>query len=219
MKIPGNGTPSSPALAGLLRRRKQYRLRRRAYLSPPEGLDGAPPALIERLQALEREKTDWAHKAEQLQDLAARARADFDNFRKRVAREREEMRTNLLAELLFSFLSPLDHLDLALRAVDGSSDPQAVAEGVKMIHRELVSVMESLGAQRIEAVGVAFDPTIHDAVATGADPSQPPQTVLETLRPGWRLGEKCLRAAMVKVNCAESATPAAPADETGELEE
>ncbi|GEM_PF-2515414 len=183
----------------LLRRRRHFRLRRRNYRELPSA-EGADALLRERLDEAIREKEDWMEKAARAADLGARARADLENFRRRVQKEREELRHALTADVLASFLIVLEHFDLALQAADSSPDPRAVLDGVHMIHRELIGVLESLGIEKINAVGVQFNPAIHEAVATESVPDAPPHAVVAVLRPGWKYRERCLRAAMVKVN-------------------
>jgi len=209
MKSPdSNEVPRLPM--NLLRRRKQFRLRRRFYGESPVAKGGDDDRLQGQIDSLLQEKHDWTAKAAQLQDMLLRARTDLDNFRRRVQREREETRMTLTSDLLLTFLPVLDHFDLAVKAAQTSSDAKAILDGVVMIQRELVGVLQSLGLERIEEAGASFDPTVHEAVATDTVPDQPDHQVLEVMRPGWRYGERCLRAAMVKVNRVEESAPVNP---------
>ncbi len=212
MMVPGTPPPGMPVPAQLLkRRRKTYRLRRRSYHDLPAAAEAADHSeLSALLDEARRDKQEWIEKGAQLQDMAMRARTDLENVRRRVQREREDTRKTLTADLLGGFLPVLDHFDLAVRAAESSSDPRAILQGVVMIQRELLGLLQTLGLERIEDQGLPFDPTIHEAVATGSDPETPDQTILEVMRPGWRYGDRCLRPAMVKVNRVEEASEAKP---------
>lgn len=191
-----------------LKRRKHYRLRRRSYLLPlsPEGA----PALEVDAEQLLAEKKQWMEKAARLQDQLLRTQSDIENIRKRFQREREDTRAQITAELLGVFIPVLDHFDLALNAVETTSDARPLIEGLFMIQRELDGILQSLGLEKITDLGKLFDPTMHEAVATGAEPDKPDHTILEALRPGWRYHKRCLRATMVKVNRLNSAAPPTP---------
>lgn len=194
----------------LLRRRKQFRLRRRHYGECPILQQADDSQAREQVSQLLAEKREWTGKAAQLQDMLLRSRSDLESFRRRVQRDRDDTRTTLTADLLMAFLPMLDHFDLAVRAAQSSSDSKAILEGVVMIQREMVGLLQSLGLDKIEDAGQPFDPARHEAVATETRPDLPDQSIIEVLRPGWRHGDRCLRAAMVKVNRIGESAPASP---------
>lgn len=142
-----------------------------------------------------------AQRDEYLDDLR-RARAEFENYRKRVVRESASQREAGRADVVGSLLDVLDDLDRTLGATEQSSDV-ALAKGVELVASKLVGTLRGQGLERIDDVDVPFDPTRHEAVqhvpvAHGdGQPDQP--TVVEVVRPGYRLGEVVLRAAMVTV--------------------
>jgi molecular chaperone GrpE len=139
-----------------------------------------------------------------LQETLTRRQADFENYRKRVERERSETYNRVVADVVGKLLPVLDNLR---RALDAEASMQAVESdefrhflhGVELIDKQLRDVLEGLGLQPVEAVGQPFDPHIHEAVATEQSDDYEPDTVVQELVRGYRLGEKLLRPAIVKV--------------------
>ena len=132
-----------------------------------------------------------------LDDLK-RLAADFDNYKKRTAREHAQQVVRASAGVVHALLPVLDDLDLALRAVEHGGDVAKLAEGVKLVRDKLQSTLTHVGVERIDALDAAFDPNLHDAVADdGGDGDD--TIVIEELRPGYRLAEHVIRPAMVKV--------------------
>jgi molecular chaperone GrpE len=125
-----------------------------------------------------------------------RALADFDNYRKRIERERGETARSAVAEPLRGFLGVVDNLDRALRA-GGSLDD--LKSGVEMILRQTEDLLKRYGVEEIDAVGQPFDPAIHEAVIRYEDPEAEEQTVSEQFQKGYRYHGRLLRPAMVKV--------------------
>lgn len=132
----------------------------------------------------------------ELRDRSIRALADFDNFRKRSEREREEQRRYSLTEVLRDFLAINDNLDLALQAGGAAED---LKRGVEMIGKQLRDLLRRYGVEEVPAQGDRFDPAIHEAVSRAEDPHVLEPTVSEVLRRGYRVHERLLRPAMVKV--------------------
>jgi molecular chaperone GrpE len=130
------------------------------------------------------------------QQRGLRLLADFDTFRRRVAREREAARQEGRRGALLPLLSVLDTLERALGA--GSSDP-VFYEGVAATQRQLLAALREAGAEPVATVGEAFDPKLHEAVATVPSDGLLPGTVAREVRRGWRLGDELLRPAQVVV--------------------
>lgn len=131
-----------------------------------------------------------------LKDRSVRTLADFDNFRKRSERERQESKRYALAEPLREFLGVVDNLDLALTSGGSAED---LKRGVEMIHRQMLDLLRRFGVQEVEAAGQPFDPTLHEAVAREEDPAVTRATVTGELRKGYKLHDRLLRPAMVRV--------------------
>ena len=131
-----------------------------------------------------------------LRDRSMRTLADFDNYRKRAERERNELKRYALLDPLREFLTVADNLDLALSA-QGSADD--LKRGVEMIHRQMNELLRRFGAVEVPAVGQPFDPTVHEAVAREESAEVKSPTVVAELRRGYKMHDRLLRPAMVKV--------------------
>ena len=138
------------------------------------------------------------------QDAILRRQADFENYRKRVERERTEAHNRVVGEAARKLLPVMDNLSRALdaeRSVETSESAEFrhFLHGVELISKQLSEVLESFGVQPIAAVGERFDPHIHEAVVTEPSDEHEPDTVIEELARGYRIGDRLLRPAMVKV--------------------
>ena len=139
------------------------------------------------------------------QEGVARRQADFDNYRKRIERERGEAYNRVVAEVTRKLLPVLDNLNRALdaeRSIETSESREFrhFLRGVELIGKQLNEVLESFGLQPIPAVGERFDPHIHEAVVTEPSDEHEPDTVIAELARGYRIGDRLLRPAMVKVS-------------------
>jgi len=139
-----------------------------------------------------------------LKDQLARRQADFENYRKRVERERSETYNRVVADVAAKLLPVSDNLK---RALDAESSVEAAESdefrhflsGVDLIWKQLNGVLEALGVKPIPAVGEHFDPHVHEAVVTEATDEYEPDTVMQEILAGYRLGDKLIRPALVKV--------------------
>lgn len=135
---------------------------------------------------------------EALQDQLLRARAEFDNYRKRTGREMEQLRVTATVGLLRDLLPVLDNLE---RALGHAQDPgDGLAQGVDMVLKQFSGVLGAAGLQPIAAKDLAFDPAVHDAIAHFASETCPPDTVIEECERGYRLGDLVLRPSKVVVS-------------------
>src|SRR5207248_1205817 len=142
------------------------------------------------LASLQRERDD-------LLDTTRRLQADFENYRKRVAREQASSAERSTERLLEQLLPVLDSFELAVMNLDQSDVDEMVRKGIDLVYAELVAVMERAGLQRIEANDAPFDPNEHEAVLQDDGDGEP--HVEDVLRTGWKLKGRVLRPAMVKV--------------------
>jgi molecular chaperone GrpE len=133
-----------------------------------------------------------------LQDRLLRTAAEFDNYRKRVERDRRELSEFAAADALVDMLPVIDNLERALQAPSGG-DAEGLRKGVELIHRQMLELLRKRGAKPIEALGADFDPNIHQAVVHESSDRHREGEVMEELQRGYRLGERLLRPAMVKV--------------------
>ncbi|HEV8577522.1 MAG TPA: nucleotide exchange factor GrpE [Thermoanaerobaculia bacterium] len=147
-----------------------------------------------------------------LRDRSMRTLADFDNFRKRSERERQELRRYALLEPMRELLTVADNLDLALSA-QGSADD--LKRGVEMIQRQMQELLRRFGVTEVAAVGQPFDPTLHEAVSREEKEDVKVPTVVAELRRGYRMHDRLLRPSMVKVAVPPETAPAAAGGEEG----
>ena len=133
----------------------------------------------------------------ELTDTLQRVQAEFANYRKRVDRERKDLREFLIAEALSDLLPVIDDLERALQAT--GSDAEALRKGVELIHQQMLDLLRKRGAKAIEAVGTDFDPRIHESVMLESSEAHREGEVIAEFRRGYMLGERLLRPSMVKV--------------------
>jgi len=133
--------------------------------------------------------------------LAQKTRADLENYRRRVARDRDIERLQAQADLLQGILNPIDDLDRALAAAGRERNFDSLFEGLEMVRRSLWKGLGHAGFERIPAEhGDVFDPNVHEAMMKVPHPEVPENHIVEELSPGYRLGERVLRAARVMVS-------------------
>ena len=132
----------------------------------------------------------------ELQLLLARLQAEFDNARKREARERADARDYTISNTVDPFLGVMDNFQLALRA-DGTVEQ--LRSGVELILKQMEEALRGLNVVPVEAVGQQFDPRIHEALGSIETKEFPDHQVLEEIRKGYRVREKLLRPALVRI--------------------
>jgi molecular chaperone GrpE len=135
---------------------------------------------------------------DELHDRLLRKGAEFDNYRKRIERERREQSDQAVVDLLQSLLAVVDDFDRAL-TIEAGADAEGYRKGVELIYAKLHDVLKRHGVRPIEALGTDFDPNLHEAVVQETSPNHRDGEVIGELRKGYMLGDKLLRPAMVKV--------------------
>lgn len=154
----------------------------------PTGLEAVPPREDE-VEALRREAAD-------LRDQLLRKRADFENFKRRTEREREQIAQEKAAAVLKGLIPTIDNLERALAA---ATEDDPLKQGVEMTRKELMALLESSGVTIEDPVGQPFDPLRHQALATEEAPGHAEGSVVEVFRKGYMLKDRLLRPALVKV--------------------
>jgi molecular chaperone GrpE len=167
------------------------------------GVQATGPMMAELVATRAELKRVETERAE-LQDRLMRRQAEFDNYRKRVDRERGETFNRMLGDVARKLLPVLDNLRRALDAeasmkANESEEFRHFLDGVELIYKQLNDVLEGLGVEPVPAVGQPFDPHVHEAVVTEQTEEFEPDTVIQELVRGYRLGDKLLRPAVVKV--------------------
>jgi molecular chaperone GrpE len=178
--------------------------------APPEddGREAAPSVPAEAEQAenheqqLERDLDELAakaQKADEYLELAQRTRADFENYRKRAAREAAAAQARGVAKVVRELLPAVDNLDRAVAALGAASNGDELVAGVKLVHAEVIAAIARAGVERFCPEGERFDPELHEAVAQQPVEGAEPGTVVEVYQCGYRLGDFVIRPARVLV--------------------
>ena len=141
-------------------------------------------------------KPDPAAEYAALNDKYLRLCAEYDNFRKRSQKEKDNLYADIKAETLTQFLPVYDNL---VRALDQSTEDEAYRRGVEMIMNQFNTTMEKLGVTEIESLGQKFDPAFHNAVMHVEDAEKGENEIVEVFQKGFLMGDKVIRFAMVKV--------------------
>jgi molecular chaperone GrpE len=134
-----------------------------------------------------------------LKDAWMRTAADFDNFRKRSRREIDEARRNGREDLLRAVLPVFDNLERAIQSSQRAADVKAVADGLTLVLKQFTDALARSGIQRVQTVGQAFDPSVHEAIQQVETSEHAPGTVIAEVQPGYVQDERLVRAAMVVV--------------------
>ena len=143
-------------------------------------------------QTLETQKADIQEKDDRLKRLMA----EFDNFKKRSAKEREGLYNSLIADIAMSFLPVIDNLE---KAVSVKTDDDNYKIGVELVLKQFKEVLASNGVKEIESVGKTFDPELHEAVSSIDDPDLGVQEIKEEYRKGYMIGNRVIRHSLVVV--------------------
>ena len=157
----------------------------------PQDESAAPSETEAPSDALQKERDD-------LYDRLLRKTAEFDNFRKRVERDRKEMIEWAAADVIGDLLSIIDDFDRAL-AADAPPEAQAYKAGLELISRQLAELLKKRGVTTIDPLGTDFDPHLHQAVAYEEAEGAREGEVVGVMAKGYKLGERLLRPALVKV--------------------
>ena len=177
---------------------------------PASGVTLAPAATPGPEEALAAK----AQEVERLQERLLRLQAEFDNYKKRMAREKAEFLKFATESLLLEFLPVLDNLERAAASARAeSANREAVADGIEMIVRLFRSALDKAGVKPMAAAGQPFDPGRHQAIAQVETADGPENLVVEEVQKGYLLEGRVLRAAMVKVSRAASEAASGTADE------
>ena len=161
--------------------------------------------LENEIEMLREKVSKFEVERSEVSELVRRRQYDFDNYRKRTERERNEMFRNLLSNIATEILPVLDNLRRALDSASAlpsekSNDFQQFVDGVGLVNQQLNEVLEEMGIRPIISIGEPFDPHLHEAVAAVQTDEFPPHTVVAELLRGYRIDDKIIRHSMVKVS-------------------
>jgi molecular chaperone GrpE len=160
-----------------------------------EAVEDEPP---QESHSLQQENQRLSQELEQLREMYLRKLAEFDNFRKRTEREREELQRTASEGTIRELLPIVDNFERALQHA-GNGDPEAFRQGVEMIAQQLYDMLEREGLAAIDPDGDSFDPELHEAVQRVEDSEHEPGRVVQVLNKGYTLAGRLIRPAMVAV--------------------
>ena len=163
----------------------------------PEGQDSS---VNDADQEAEIAEVDFEAEAAKLKDLALRARADLDNFRKRALREKEEAIRYANNALLERLLPVIDNFELGIDAAKSAADTASILQGMSMVQKQLQDFLKNNGLEEVQAEGEAFDPNKHDAVAQEFSTDVPEGQVVRQVRKGYKIKDRLIRASSVIVS-------------------
>jgi molecular chaperone GrpE len=171
--------------------------------SPGEAAKGGGPEVAE-LVATRAELKRFESETKELRDSLARRQADFENYRKRMERERTETYNRSVADIAGKLLPVLDNLKRALETeasieASESDEFRHFLSGVDLIYKQLNGVLDALGVKPVLSEGEHFDPHLHEAVVTEETDEYEPDTVIQEIVRGFKIGDKLIRPALVKV--------------------
>lgn len=185
--------PSADAAAG-------SETRDNAAAAPEAGAPGEPSVVGETI-----DPNDHARVAAEYKDKLLRVLAEMENLRRRTAREIADTRAYGISAFARDILAVADNMDRALQALDvelrekADAGIKALLDGVELTERELHKALEKHGVKKFEPVGEKFDPNLHQAMFEIPDPSLPAGTVAQVVQPGYMIGERMLRPALVGI--------------------
>ncbi|MGA2631107.1 MAG: nucleotide exchange factor GrpE [Terriglobia bacterium] len=180
--LPANGEAAEPSAGA----------ENGAPASEPAGGGEDLSALVEKLRA----------EKDAFYDRLLRKQAELENLRKRTQREREDFLQHATADLILALLPTLDAFDRALRHREATV-PEQFYQGLELIHRELTDVLSRAGLTALDTLGKTFDPHLHQAVETVEAPDHRDQEIVEELQRGYKLKQRLLRPAVVKIAVAK----------------
>ena len=142
------------------------------------------------------EETKLKQELEETTDKFKRLMAEFDNYKKRNTKERENMYNSILADVISAFLPVMDNLE---KAANANTQDENYKQGIELVLRQFSDVLTANGLEIIETVGKTFDPELHEAVSSVVDENLGPQEIKEEFRKGYKIRGKVIRHAMVSV--------------------
>ncbi len=161
---------------------------------PPKEPAAASP------ESTQAETEDLQADLDRFRDLAMRSQADFENYKKRAAREKEEAIKYANRDLLERLVTIVDNFELGLEAARGEGERSPIYSGMTLVLKQLKDFLADNGLQPIEAVGQKFDPNLHEAIAHEPSNEFPEETVIRQTRRGYRLKDRLLRPSTVVVS-------------------
>jgi len=171
-----------------------------AAAAEAEAVEGSADAAEAKVEATARDAEAAKREIADLKGKLVRWQADFQNMQRRAAREALEVRQNADADFAKAMLQVLDHFDMALSVDPAKVDAKGLLDGVKITYDELRKVLSNRGIETYDPTGQPFDPHMHEAIMQEASDKHPPMTVIQTFQQGYKIRDRVLRPAKVKVS-------------------
>jgi len=165
-----------------------------------ERLNQEISSLKEKVEGLEKQLSASDREAEEYLDHLRRLKAEFENYKKRMIKERGQLINWAVEDLIKEFLPVLDDLERAIDSAKSSQDFSSLLQGIQMIYNYFKGLLEKKGLQEIPAEGKEFNPHVHEAIMRIESDEHPDNIVVEEMRKGYKFKDRVLRPSMVKVN-------------------
>jgi molecular chaperone GrpE len=171
------------------------------------GTEGTPEVEVQEEQAVSREEIDKLRgelnemrtKADEYLDGWQRSRADFANYKKRVERDQAQVYQMAVGSILKRYLDVTDDLERALKNKPKKGDGAAWAEGIELVYRKMLALLESEGLKQMDADGQIFDPNLHEAISQEPSPEHESGQIIEVVKQGYVIGDRVIRPALVRI--------------------
>lgn len=175
--------------------------------------EAGTPQTGEPIRELERKLEDATGEARENYDRLLRVSAEFENYKKRMNREMDDLRKFAIQSLVKDLLPIIDNLELALKSASDHLDEggNQLRDGVALTHKEILKTLDRYNVTQIDALGQPFDPNFHEAVMREEDEDHPPNTIINELQKGYLLHDRLIRPSMVVVSMSKQGS-----DDTGE---
>lgn len=167
----------------------------------PEELEKSEDAVKKEKRASgKKEKKDWEKEYKELYDKYVRLHAEFENFKRRITKDKQEAIKYANQELIRQILPFVDNLERSLQHADESKNIDALKEGIEMTIKDFLKTLEKLGLETIQSEGEPFDPNVHEAIMQEERDDMEPNTVVQELQRGYKLHGRVIRPATVTVS-------------------
>lgn len=160
---------------------------------------GGDPKTCAYCQRLQSDLEQMEAQKNEAENLYKRLAADFENYRKRMQRERDEFSAAGIQRAIETILPALDDMDLANEKLTADMDPQAILDGIKLVYSRFARCLEQIGIKQLDVIGEPFDPKFHEPVQQVVTNEVPDGSVFQQLRPGYMFNDKVLRPSLVNV--------------------
>lgn len=156
-------------------------------------------ALIKELEEVRAELDEKSKKSDEYLNMLQRTAAEFDNFKKRTAREKEALYSEAVSDVAASILPVVDNMERAMQACSREEDFKVLKEGIELVYRQFREAIKNVGIEEIKSLNENFDPQLHNAVMHMEDEAFGKNTVVEEFQKGYIYKDKVIRHSMVKV--------------------